>query len=908
MADVAITLPSGEAATVPVADLSQALAAGARPASQTAPKGEYEDELGGGLGRAASFAFGAGRTASFGTSDALLAEGANILGGSDARSDMLRGLNAAKDTNPYTNLGGEAAGLFVGAGAGVVRAGGAVEKVVSGGIGAGLLGKVGGMAARGAVEGGALGYQHQISEDALGDVDYNGEKTFATASKDGLLGAAGGAVLGGLGHYAGEAFSAIARSRGPRPGGLLDELAGVEGAGAGLREEARQAESLVGDFQKAGATSEQGAVLADEAASMARARAAGGGGPLSSIVDDRAAQVARVRAGGNADLEEVFMKGYADRASKLANQEGMLDATARKLADKGTAAMRNMEDVVNDAQFAQKGENMAKLVDPAKWETVRDTALKSLQDADSVLSKLEATASKGGQEGAVNSLRKQLTDFYAANEKIGTDLLRAGSDRGARDASRDFFMRMDSLKRSVDKFASHGTNALGRSEAAHEFRALADRLRVSLEDEATFGGAAAAQRETNSTFSLAKGRRDDFGRRFAVSVDQVSGVPVPELDAGKLKAALRSIDGAEGDQAVKTTEAFIDGLRARSDAVEKHFALDPAQASKLAEGRKALDEFADQFAASKKEATVLSRLRTQQLEEHGHGLGGVLGLASSIITKPLQTMERLGALKAMTEKFEKGIENGINRFFDGKGTALMQRFDKPAEAAVRGAARSKDVVASEIGELRELAANPSAMQSRVGTLLGGVTGFAPKIGGSASLVALRALTYLAGEAPTPRADVTMLGVRPKLRFSDQQLSVYENKRNAAFHPETVVAELNLGKLNRDGIRTVKAVYPQMFAMMQDTARTQLMAMETKGLLDSMPYQRKAAIASLLEVAPDGTWKPDFMALMQSTKLPSGPGAGAPPGRPAPGGGPHRPIKINTAILDTEAQQIEGRTT
>ena len=900
---VDITLPSGEGATVPQEDLAQAVAAGATPT--LAKGGEYEKEFGGGIGQAASFAFGAGRTASLGTMDGLLIEGANVLGGNSARADMLHGLNVAKDTNSVSNLAGEAAGLFVGGGKGIAAVGEGVEHAVASRLGAGLMNKAASMGARGFVEGGVIGLQHQISEDTLGDAGYNGEKLFAAAGKDALLGGGIGAGIGVLSHFGSEALGALRSARGPRSAGLLDEVAGVEGAGVGLREDVRAAETLVGDFQKAGVTSEQAAVLADEASTLARARTAGG--PMSGFIDERAAQVARARAAGNADLEEVFMKGYGDRATKLARQDELLDASARKLADKGTKVMRDMEDVINDAQFTQKGSQMAKLVDPQKWELARDTAMRSLQDTDAVLSRLEQTASKGGQEGAVNSLRKKLTDFYAANEKIDMNLLRAGSDSGAQKATGDFYMRLDDLKRSADKFASHGTSVFGRTEASHEFRALADKLRNTLEDESIWGAAGGAQRETNATFSLAKGRRDDFGRRFAVSVDQVSGVPVPELDAGKIKAALRQLEGAEGDQSVKTTEAFIDGLRARTDAVERHFALDPAQAAKLAKGKAALDDFATQFQASRKEANVIARLRTQQLEEQGRSLGGVLGLATDIMTKPLQQMERLGALKAATERFEKGIEGGINRFFEGKGSALMKRFDKPEEA-IRGAARSREAVTKEIGELREVAANGVGMQARVGKLLGDVTSFAPKIGGAAAVVAMRALTYLAAEAPKPRADVTMLGARPNLRFSDQELSIYENKRNAAFHPETVVAELHAGKLNRDGIRTVKVIYPQLFAKMQDTARTQLIDMEQKGLLDSMPYQRKAAIATLLEVAPDGTWKPDFMALMQSTKLPDGGGSSAPQAMAAPRQASGRPIKLNTAILNTEAQTIEGRTT
>lgn len=889
---VDITLPSGEAATVPQANLAQALAAGASP---VAAKGAYEEQLGGGLGQAASFAFGAGRTASFGLSDALLAEGANVIGGDAARKEMLRGLNVAKDVNPYATMGGEAAGLFVGAGEGIMAGGAAAEAGVASRLGGGLAGRIGSLAVRGAAEGGALGVQHQITEDTLGDHAYTGEKLWAAAGKEGLIGGAFGAGLGALAHAGASALGGLAHNPGPRPASMLDEIAGVEGAGVPLREEARTAETFIQDLQKSGATSEQAARMVDEASTIARARTAGG--PASGFVDDMAERFAASRAGGNEEMREVLTKGYADRATRLANQDEILDAGARKLADKGTRVMRDMEDVLNEVHFSEKGSQMAKLTDPTKWEAARDTALKSLQDTDAVLSQLEMTASKGGQEGAVRNLRKQLTDFYATNAKIGEA---AGSVFGQQEnATRDFFMKLDGLKRSVDKFAGHGQSMFGRTEASHEFRALADRLRSTLEDESVWGAAGGAQREWNSTFSLAKGRRDDFGRRFAVSVDQVSGVPVPELDAGKLKSALRQLEGAEGDQAVKTTEAFIDGLRARTEAIEKHGTLTADQMLRLSNGKAALEDFATTFGDAKKEAAVISRLRTQQLEEQGRSLGGVVGLATDIMTKPLTTMERLGALKASTERLENGIARGIDKFFSGKSAAVRSE----VTAAL---ARPRDAIVKEIGDLRELAGNQPAMQARVGKMIGDLGTFAPKVAASTATTAMRALTYLAGEAPIGRSERSMVSTKTVTRYSDQEINVYENKRNAAFHPETVVNEMQLGKLNRDGIKAVKFVSPILFARMQDKARDQLFALEQKGLLDSMPYQKKAAISTLLEVPADGTWVPGFIAMMQASKAQVQ--QEAPASGPVAKGGGRRPIKMNTSLFETEAQQVEGRTT
>lgn len=893
---VDITLPSGEAAQVPQADLQQAIAAGATP-STADPAGAYEQEFGGGFGQAASFALGAGRTASFGLLDSALIDGAGIAGGETARRDMLHGLNVARDTNKYANLGGEAAGLFLGAGEGVMAAGNMVEEGAAGLLGNGLAGRIGSMGARGAVEGGMLGIQHQITEDTLGDHNYTGEKLFASAEKDALLGGAIGGGLGALGHLGSEALGAMRFKPGPRAAGLLDEVAGVEGAGVRLREEVGQAETLVKDLQKAGATSEQAATMADEVATMARARTAGG--PMSDLIDDAGARYATAKAGGNEEMREVLERGFADRAKKLAGHDAVLDTHARSIAEKGTAIMR-AEDTLNRVNFTERPDQFAKLLDPSKLDAAADAAARMTQQVDGLVSELETTAMKGGAEVGVRRMRKMLTDTYASHVRA-VEATTAGAQG---EAMRDLYMNSYKLKQEVGKLAGFGKAEHLRTEGENLFSGVYEKLRTGLEDESVWGKAGAANREWNETFSQALPRRQDFGQKFGVSIDSVSGAPRPEVDFDKARGILSDLRGGEVDdirQGVKSAAAFTDGIRARINAIEKYASLSPAETSALTKARGDLEAFETTFASARKEAAIVGRLRTQALEEQGKSLGGVLGLATDIMTRPLQTMERLGVIKAATEKFEKGIENGINRFFEGKGSVFMRRAEGAAEE-VRAAVRPREAIAKEIGDLKEIASNQPAMELRVSKMLGDVTHFAPNIGGAAATVALRAMTYLASEAPTGRVEHSLGMAHGKVRYSDSDLAIYETKRNAAYHPETVIAEMKAGKLNRDGIKTVKVVYPQLFAQMQEMARTQILKMDADGKLDAMPYQQKRAIATLLEVAPDGTWQPDFMALMQSTKAPPPPPAAS----GAPQGGGRRPIKLDTGAFATEAQQIEGR--
>lgn len=903
---VSITLPSGEAATVPQADLAQAIAAGATPASAPV-EGAYEKEFGGGLGQTVSAIFGAGRMASGGTLDAALIDGAGLLGGEKSAEEMRHGLNVAKETNRYATMGGEAAGLFIGAGEGVMGAGQVAEELGAHAFGSGLMGKIASMGLRGGTEGALLGYQRAISEDDLGNVDHNGEKLFAAATKDALIGGGIGAGIGaltGLGSMAlrgAEGLGAASHAPGPRANGLLDEVTGgTPGAGRPLMEEASAQESFVKELQKTGLPSDEAASLADATKAMARARTSGG--PLSGLIDDKAADFAMAHAKGNVDRLETLQRGYLDASRSLGGHEQAVTDQALALSKHGTELMR-AEEAFNRINFTERPEHFAKLLDPSKMTAASDAAARLTQRVDDVVSSFERERIMGGEAVQVRDLRRSLTSLYGKQ----AGLIDATTGAARENALRDMYMDVYRLKQQTQKMAGFGKDVHRLTPSESIFRDVAEDLRVGLEDEAAWGKAGAANREWNETFSQALPRRQDFASRFGVSIDQVSGVPKPEVDFEKARGFLKGLSGNtvedEALQGTKSATAYTDGIRARAATLEKFADMSPADRAIFDKARATADNFDGAFATARKESAIVSRLRTQALEEQGKSLGGVLGLATDMMTRPLQSIERLGALKAMTERFEKGVENGINRFFEGKGSAFMRQAEGLTSAA-RGV-RTNDIVAKEIGDLRELAANQPAMEARVQKMLGTMPSFAPKTAQSTGAVALRALTYLASEAPRGRTTVTLGVTTSAIRYSGQDLAVYENKRTAALHPETVVEEMRQGKLNRDGIKAVKTVYPQLFAQMQDMARTQIYRMEQKGLLDKMPYSQKAALATLLEVAPDGTWKPDFMALMQSTKAPP---AEPPAANATPKGGGRRPIKLDTDAFATEAQQVEGRTT
>lgn len=885
---VDIVLPTGEAATVPEKDLGQAMAAGAKiPDAPAATDTSALEQAGAALTGAAS-------SISLGGYERGLKTYSYIRGGKEKEREVMGDLARLREQNPYSTMVGEGAGLFLSP---VSALGSATEGAAAARFGEGLLARTGAMAARGAAEAGAMGAQQQITEDILGDHETTGQKLFAAASKNALLGGALGAGLG-LGSAAlGEAAGLLRRSPGPAPDALLDEVAGVPGAGRGVRDSAKSAEGFVEDLRKTGLMSDQAGQIADDVAAAARDHVAAG--PASGMVDAGVDAYAQ-KLGGASERADLIRRQYAESAGQLLKHDEALDIQAQKMARTGTRAMRDLEDTMNEVNFQHKPDQMAKLVDAGRLDMQRDAVAGMLQQGDDTLKFWEGTAAKGGAEGAVKSLRKTWTDVLDKLAKV--------DEVGGQTASRDLFIGMDKFKREVDSFARWGTN-YGLPEAVmHEtagIRRLSDKLRAGLEDESIWGKAGAAQRDWNETFSNAKARRDHFGRDLGVVIDQQRGVSLPEVDIEKARGLLSRLKGTEFDadvQGVKSTEAFIDGLRGRLAAIEKHGDLSAAQRAKLASGSKALDEFEATFAESRKEAAMLNRLKAARAEEQGKGIGGLWGLVADVYSKPLTTMDRIGAIRSTVQRVEEGTTKALDKFFYRKG----------AGSAAEGAAtlRPKADVVKEMGEIKELAGNPIALGERVERMVGDLGKYAPNVANEVKATAMRAMLYLANEAPKPVVPLTLLGVHnAKPRYSDTQTAAWEAKRNAVLGTQTqtpqqvLIEDMHQGKLNRDAIKAIEFVSPKLFAELQDTARQELARMEQRGLLDKMPYQQQAALATLLHVPADGTWKPDFIGLMQAAKV-----MPPPEPKPAPGAAPvmtsKRAIKLNTNIYGTESMSIE----
>jgi hypothetical protein len=925
MADVAITLPTGEAAMVPQEDLSRALDAGATAAPKYAP-GSDEEFVNSGLGQGLTGVLAAGRAASGGATDVIFKNLAGLVGGKSAERSVSKAFLTAKEANPLADLGGEVGGMFLGGG-GLTAVGEAAEAGIAARVGEGLLGKVAAGAGRGAAEGAYLGVQHQITEDTIGNGDHalSGEALFATTAKEALLGGAIGAATGAAGYGLGRLFNrgagkateaaekgvdvatderatkGLAALGGPyrASASAVDELVGAKGAAGLAKESAKASEAAIESLQKTGRfTSEQAAHVVDGANRVAEAAAAAKDATPEGIVDAVGKWFAKTSGGKDPEAVDALMRHFDIQRGMRGKSEDVVKNIAVDLSKDFTSVVRKLEDTANDLQFAEKPQQMRRLLEGVDRQGARDATIKMFQEVQEKALFLDSLASKGGKEGALRTLMKEQTD-----------LARVFQNGEAHQA--DYFIAANKLKQSLDRAVGKGGFAtrLDTPEAVSTFKELRMSLQAQLENEGVWGAGGRAQAQLNKTYSDLVPRRSHLAQTVGQTIDRgEGGVQLLGGDFQKFHGMLKSLSGDASDaeiQGVKSVEAWVDGLRARVGAVKEHASLSPKQLADVEEGEKLLAAFSKKFNSAREEVAANNRVRSMQLvEREGSQIGGLVGMIGDVFTKPLTTLDRLASVGNTVSRATDKVRNVVKSVFSGAAEGV--------EKGARGVARSADATAKEIGHITELASNPERMSSVIHDMFSGVAKHAPQIATEARATAIRAVTFLANEAPIPVGSRVVFGMpQKKPRYSDAQLASWQAKRDAAMGaidgktaPEVIVGDLQKGRLNRDAIRTIEFVSPRLFAEMQQTAQEQITKMAADGKLDKLTLAQQASIASLLKVPPGEIWKPDFMLMMQAAKS-----AAQQPqqsqGGPM-GGQSKRAIKMNTDVFQTDAQAIEAR--
>jgi len=796
-------------------------------------------------------------------------------------------------------------------------------KALGGGVGAATRGLgTGALAtiARGGLEAAAQQSVYnagkQFSEDELGDADLNAEKMFmhaAGAMLDASTLEAG--VLGGgfsaLGVGGGKLLRAL---KGPASHAALDAAVGVEGAGRAVAGEAREAQAFAGDMQKLGMTGDQAAGIAHDLDGVAKAK-----GPLTSIYDDALEPYITRKAAMTADPAEAAarmrmqLEGGVEATVKRAET---IDASARELSTHADDVLRTVVDNVDDVQFAQKADQIRKLVDPTKAAEALDAARLASQQLREQLAPLGESLTRDAGHGrmvkAIDELDRKLA-------KIGT---------ADRDGAAAAFLALDDAKRGFGKVAQFGKGPFGLSESGRfADDAYHQILRPALENEGAWGAAGAAQRASNEAATNFLSKSGAFKSAFgAVELNRAAGRPVLETDPGKFKSFLRSLGGAEGDKPRQVLREYLGSVVERANAAKAHFDIPAAQLAEMDRGVASAQKMLTKLDAAEKQAVQIAKLEQSVAgEAHAGGasavgsavggaIGGLVGslggyagagagafvgsrvggFVGKLSAAPYKALQDLSHIRRIVEIVDDKVLGGVKGILGGTKGGVAPPAPRPRLEVI-----------NEIEGLHASAANDTAMHSRiVGAIGPDLHDAAPKHAAALATTMARAVTYLASKAPQGRATVGLLpSANQKLRYSDHDLETYERTAAAVRNPDKVIADASQGRLSREGVSALSAVYPKLYAQLQNDVMERLVDLDQRGELDSMPYQQRLLLGTLLQIPADASQHPDMIAAIQKLKA-EDQGGGQKPKGPPQGGG-RRPFKLDASSYQTEAGSIEA---
>jgi len=880
---VDIRLPTGELATVPSADLDQAVRAGAHVVTQ---EDRTQATMGDTAGQLAAAGLGLGSAATFGLSNQAMIGAADLFGGKDGAQFAREAFDTTKRVNPHAYMGGELAGMLAPGGAGELYTGlgNAVERGTLGllsrgaGAGEGILARALAQGARGAAETSLMNVQNAIDESTLGNTDLNAQKLLAAATdKSVLLGGVVGAGLGlGMAGVDELGSKLLSYGRGPASHAALDDVAGVAGAGKAVRREAQATTDVLDEASKRGFTNAQTKEILGEMDTLAANTADKG------LVDHAAELYAKAKSGGDPEKAKFLMDTFQRRAGRIAEQDAIIDKLTRDWAKQGNVALK-FDDALNEAQFMEKRSQFAKLVDEAKAPAVRDVTNATLQDIRSTIEILDNTATKGGSPVSVNRLSKVLKD---ATDRIEGKELSAG----------EMYMELDGLKRAVGKESSFGKPSFQATEAQKEFDAVYERMRKTLESEDLFGKAGAAQRDLNATYSSAKAKADAFHNMYSTTYGEVAGRPQRTMDPAKVKGVLNQVGGAEADLKMLAHDDFVAGMRSRAAVAREHLDLSPAQQKAIDDGLKALDAMEATVKTTKAEAEIVARTKQAMAEETGRGMGGVVGFFTDAVTRPITTLDRLAAIQRTLNKFDGVIENAVSNAVRGERKAV-------AAEVVSLAGKAKDRVVDEIKTVTALARNPDVITARAKNLIGDVIDAAPQTAAAVTATSVRMVQYLAMVAPVGVASMDLAG-REKVRYSDEELARYARISAALKQPREVVEQASRGRMSRDQVQAIQFVYPDMYAQMRGIVQAQVNELARNGTLDTMPYEQKVQIQTMLGITSDPSTAPDFVRMMQASKQGQAPQQQSAPQQQRQGQSLST-MKAATTTTQTESDRLEA---
>lgn len=683
-------------------------------------------------------------------------------------------------------------------------------------------------AAGGAVEGVGFGAGGLVSDYALGDPDLNAEKIIGTLGLSAVLGGATGAGL------------SVASKVGPS-----------------FVEKAENATKSVSDM-------------------------------LSKASSEAANIVSKVSAKLSNQPEDVIQKFLAP------GEEGKL---IRQAAIRPNLSIN--EQKKQASELLQKMYDQNQAVSKEYFSHVRP------QEIDEALlnNPVDNAASIGK---AKEMLNQTMADFDSLDPEIFTDRPRIKRFQNAvKSALDDFethplksenqiqtagqaFKRINELKQEVDPIIRWDQLAEPASEASvNTLKSFRGQFKNYLTNPEIFEKAASVQQNINETFNKFFNASEDFENRF-MRETIVNGKRVMQIEPQKLNRYFNDVEDFKNFGRDSTAHNFID---ASKDLTQHIYDISggPYNVAELIDNSPILgSSFAKAKEISEPLSKNLKEFEAQSVFKHlKHGeilttsdavkgllafkFLGPLGVAAmgaiKQLTHPENLIKGLASLERMKNGFSKGAEESIASFL-AKGSLSASKAIRPASIKAlqlsglmthepsRKADKS-DHYAEIFNQLNDFKSNPQKLINKVDTNLKDMNRIAPNISKGMTKVALTAVDFLHSKAPK-NTNFSILGNK-KWKPSDQELAQFERYYKAIEDPKSVLHDLRDGVISREGVETLKTIYPNFYQEIQ----RHILGKATE-LKEELPYRDRLQLSIFFGVPIERAMQPDFIRTLQGS--------------------------------------------
>jgi len=750
-------------------------------------------------------------------------------------------LEVAGGVLPALASGG--AGAFTPAGLlakGTAAAGRSLEQnLIARGVGTGAA-KVLGLAAEGSLDGFVSAAGAQLSEDSLGGTEISAERLAASGALGALFGAGVGGGIGAAGVGAGKLASKVSdriRSR-----------VASEAAADPAERAARDAGFMRFVPDK---LQENWATLAETSGRATREEA------LDVLNDSKIRgewlQSGKVKDDLNKQLRDSMQKVYDNDLAVRSAGAGEVHAEtiAKLIPNSPGSAFRAMTDsnvLINDMKLKLEAEGVAELLGKKRFgKLAREVAY------------FEQKINNAFNARDMASGNIELAKFKRAMWRNAESAAKARPGSGP------------------DVDAENWVKEFAKNES--------ENLRLILEREDIFGQAGRNQRNRNAAWSKAI----ESGTEFNQLMSRETGLKAEGtdewwrkkriLDGEKVAKRINNLDNPNAEFENGIIARHLEDLDTLYTALRDNGEIPASQMKQFDAAQAAIREARETFAATSEKVKKFNVLDTLEQADKdrsslvkgitsptslsvlggfvgggiGAGVGAAIGNVASVVTSPGAIIREATKLEALARRINKVEQSTVQ-----KTQRAVRRLAMPKEArrklqsnAARAAVRYYGITQAEQKSaadkvekrLTEFRAEASRLTEAVNYQAADMGSTAPKLTMAYAQLANRAASFLESKLPKPAT--TPHKLQPKLNktnWTTTDLDKFTKYLAAIGDPESVIEDLEAGRVSPESVEAIKAVYPTMFADMQRVALEEIAKQGSE-----MPFDSVIQLSMLLDV-------------------------------------------------------------